>query len=277
MSQIEGELRKMSTQLADMVRYHMTLGNDTVELNALIGKTIQLRFSGEIFCVQCGRKTKKSFQQGHCFVCMRRINECNNCILFPERCLVEQGNCPHDDWAHSQCHAKQTIYLSNTSGLKVGITRDGQIPTRWIDQGAMQAIPLFTAKNRYKAGLMEVAIKDYISDKTNWRVMLKRDSVFCNMEKEKQALLQQAKAAIDPLLHAHPGYYQIQTQASTEIQYPVDRYPEKVKSQSFDKTAEIEGTLMGIKGQYLMLDTGVLNLRKFGGYHVTFAVIPTLV
>ena len=57
-------------------------------------------------------------------------------------------------------------------------------------------------------------------------------------------------------------------QKVVEINFPVLQFPEKVKSLNFDKQPIVEGVLQGIKGQYLMFDTGVLNIRKFGGYHV---------
>ena len=273
MSTVQGDLRKMSTQLGDVVQYELVVGDEKIALNSRIGQKIQLSFTGKIHCVQCGRKTKKSFQQGHCFVCMRRINECNNCILFPERCLVEQGNCPHDDWAHRQCRSGQIVYLSNTSGLKVGITRDNQIPTRWIDQGAMQAIPLFYASNRYKAGLMEVAMKSFVADKTNWRVMLKQDSVSRDMEVEKQSLLERAALPVKQLLTSYSDDYRIMNEPCLNLMFPVGDYPKKVSSLSLDKTAEIEGVLLGIKGQYIILDHGVLNIRKFGGYNVVVSFL----
>ena len=148
-------MRKLQSELATPVIYHLPVGEARILLNDFIGQDITISTTGAIFCIQCGRKTAKSFQQGHCYPCMQRILECNNCILFPERCLVEQGGCPKNDWAHSQCHAEQVIYLANTSNLKIGITRNSQVPTRWIDQGAIQALALFAVKNRYQAGVVE--------------------------------------------------------------------------------------------------------------------------
>ena len=51
-----------------------------------------------------------------------------------------------------------------------------------------------------------------------------------------------------------------------QIRYPVLEYPEKVRSHNLDKEPRLEGTLMGIKGQYLIFDTAVINMRKYAGY-----------
>jgi hypothetical protein len=54
------------------------------------------------------------------------------------------------------------------------------------------------------------------------------------------------------------------------IQFPVNHYPNKLKSFNLDKHPEASGILQGIKGQYLLLDTGVINIRKFTGYELEF-------
>ncbi len=268
MAQSLGNLRKMDASCKSPVEYGLRLDDDVLPLQPHKQPFISFRYLGDIFCIQCGRKTRKSFQQGLCYPCMQRINECGNCIIHPERCLVEQGNCPKDDWAHAHCHADQIVYLSNTSTLKVGVTRASQVPTRWIDQGAMQALPMFSASNRYQAGLLEVAFKPFVKDKTNWRVMLKQDSVLMDMCAERDRLLHEAAAALEPILSRYPDQISLLSEEVVHIQFPVKDYPEKVTSLSLDKTPEVSGRLLGIKGQYLLLDTGVLNVRKFSGYRV---------
>jgi hypothetical protein len=54
--------------------------------------------------------------------------------------------------------------------------------------------------------------------------------------------------------------------------FPVQEYPTKVVSFNLDKNPVAQGTLMGIKGQYLILDSGVINLRKYGSYLVSVEV-----
>lgn len=266
-----GFLRKMRTQLADPVQYEFILDQESFNLNQFLNKDITVEFLNEINCVQCGRKTPKSFQQGFCFPCMQRINECNNCQLFPEKCLVETGKCPENDWAHAQCHQKQIVYLANSTGLKVGITRITQMPTRWIDQGAAQALPIFETQNRYQCGLIEVALKQFVSDRTNWRDMLKNNIAHIDLIALKNKLLMDSKKSLENILNKyHNQIILLDNQNITKINYPVLEYPTIIKSLSFDKTPKITGKLLGIKGQYLMLDTGVLNIRKFGGYLIEF-------
>lgn len=268
-----GNLRKMKTTLASPVEYQMVLGDALVPLSNFLEKKIRLSFTGKIHCIQCGRKTSKSFQQGFCYPCMQRLNECGNCAIFPERCLVEQGTCLEDDWAHAHCHSRQIIYLANSSGLKVGITRDSHVPSRWIDQGAIQAIPIFEASNRYRSGLMEVALKAFVSDRTNWRAMLKNAVDSLDMLAERDRLLQEADKMLSQVLgESGEAITPITDAEPISIEYPVIEYPQKITSLSLDKQPDVEGVLMGIKGQYLILDSGVFNVRKFGGYEVGLCI-----
>ncbi len=257
-------MRKLSALLTDPVTYQLHLGDQDILLNDFLDKSLTLVFQGEIYCIQCGRKTAKSFQQGHCFPCMKRINECHNCMIHPERCLVEEGNCPRDDWAHRQCHAPHFIYLANSSGLKVGVTRDINVPARWIDQGASAALAIIKAPNRRQAGLVEVAFKKYVNDKTNWRVMLKNEITDMDLGAEKMRLMSLLPDYGSQVCEV------LEHEKVVRIHYPVLSYPSVIKSLSFDETPNISGVLQGIKGQYLLLDTGVLNIRKFSGYKVVF-------
>ncbi len=165
------------------------------------------------------------------------------------------------------------VYLANSSGLKVGITRGNQIPTRWMDQGAVQALPVFRVSNRLQSGLMEVVFKNHVADKTNWRAMLKGQVDALELVAERDRLLEECADEIAALQEEH-GLQAIQPvtdTAITEIDYPVLEYPGKVTSLNFDKQPVVEGVLKGIKGQYLMLDTGVINIRKFAAYEVAFS------
>lgn len=265
-----GNIHKMKGVLADPVEYYFILNDQKIPLNQYLEKKITLEFTGEIHCIQCGRKTNKSFQQGYCFPCMRRLQECEFCIIHPERCHVEQGTCPQDDWAHRQCYQQHIVYLANASGLKVGITRHNHVPTRWIDQGARQALPIYQVANRYQAGKIEVAFKQYVSDRTNWRAMLKQDAELIDLEKQRRRLIDEAKDGIEQALSGfkEEGYAAIDKADSVEINYPIVQYPDKISSLSLDKTPVVAGVLLGIKGQYLILDTGVINVRKFSGYQV---------
>lgn len=268
-----GTVFKMGVSLADPVSYDFILSDTKIDLNALIGKRLSLSFTGKIHCIQCERKTSKSFQQGYCYPCYRRLQECNMCMLHPERCLVESKGCPEDDWAHRHCHQKHIVYLANSSSLKVGITRHTNVPSRWIDQGACQALPICEVQNRRQAGRVEVAIKQYVSDRTNWRKMLQGSPEPIDLLQEQQRLVSEAQESLALVQEDYPeGAIQFLQSSPVTIAYPVDHYPEKIKSLSFDKTADIEATLHGIKGQYLIFDQGVLNIRKFGGYELQLVV-----
>ncbi len=269
-----GILRKLKSEFHDPIKYYLSLGDNEIYLNDLIEKKISLRFQGNIYCIQCGRKTQKSFQQGYCFPCLRRLQECNLCIIHPERCQVEQGTCPEDDWAHRQCYRTHIVYLSVASGLKVGITRETQVPTRWIDQGAVQALPIFQTSNRYQAGVIEVALKAFVADKTNWRNMLKNQIAEVDLFTAKRDLMLQANKKLNNVIAAFKtdAILPLNTQDLLKLNYPVLQYPQKITSLSFDKTTTVAGQLLGIKGQYLLFDTGVINIRKFGGYEITYQV-----
>ena len=149
-----GALRKMATELDQPVTYTMVLGDTRVPLNALLGQSIALEFLGQINCIHCDRVTSKSFNQGYCYPCFRRLAQCDSCIMSPEKCHYEQGTCREPDWGLANCMIDHIVYLANTSGLKVGITRHSQVPTRWMDQGATQALPIFRVASRFQSCLL---------------------------------------------------------------------------------------------------------------------------
>ncbi len=256
-----GNLRKMQTRLGDVVQYTLMLDGVPVDMNAQIGEDISLRFDGVINCIACGRETKKSFGQGFCYPCFRDAPEASECIIRPELCRAHEGEARDMAWAEKHCLTEQIVYLARSSAVKVGITRASQMPTRWIDQGATDAVVLARAPNRYTAGLVEVAMKEHLTDRTNWQRMLKNEVIDADLVATKASL-------VDSL---EPGLRQYVDADDTvcTIRYPVERYPEKVKSVGFDKQPAIEGRLAGIKGQYLIFDDNrVLNIRKHNGYRI---------
>jgi len=265
-----GNLQKMKARLESPVSYSLPLGDTMVPLNALINKKISLTFSGKINCVYCGRETNKSFNQGYCYPCFQKLAQCDSCIVSPEKCHYESGTCREPLWADEFCMQDHIVYLANSSGIKIGITRASQIPTRWVDQGAVQALPVFRVRNRQQSGFLELLFKQHISDKTNWRAMLKGETENLDLEQHRQHLLAECSEEIQALQDRF-GIHAISIltgMKSISIDYPVESYPATVTSLNFDKETKIEGVLEGIKGQYLILDCGVLNVRKFGGYEV---------
>jgi hypothetical protein len=201
---------------------------------------------------------------------MKSLPECDMCIMKPETCHHAAGTCRDEVWAEDHCMQPHFVYLANSSGIKVGITRGSQIPTRWMDQGAVQALPIFRVKNRLMSGLLEVIIKKHVSDRTDWRKMLKGEIESIDLAVVRDELFKVCEAEINALklTHGEDALSYLTDDGVVDIDYPVNEYPVKVSSFNFDKTAEVEGVINGIKGQYLILDTGVLNIRKFTGYNV---------
>lgn len=270
-----GKLRKMKTELAEQVQYQLPLGETDLPMNQLLGQQLSLSYSGQINCIACDRKTNKSFSQGYCYPCFKRLAQCDSCIVSPEKCHYAAGTCREPEWGETHCMIEHIVYLANTSGLKVGITRHSQVPTRWMDQGATQAQPIFSVSSRLQSGLVETLFKDHVADKTSWQAMLKGDAEPQDLEEQRQRLMNQCAGAVSELREEHglQAITELAGAETTEIRYPVLEHPLKVKSFNLDKTPDIEGTLMGIKGQYLIFDTGVINMRKYGGYHLCVARI----
>lgn len=268
MTQIEGCVSKMQTELGDVVGYTLPLGDHTVTLNPLIGQRLRFEFTGVIQCVACSRLTQKSFNQGYCYPCFKKLAQCDTCIMSPERCHFAAGTCREPEWGEANCNIDHFVYLANTSGLKVGITRHSQIPTRWIDQGASQALPIARVSSRYLSGLLEVQIGQSVADKTAWQTMLKGPADPMDLAAKRDELKARYALEFTQLQDTHgiQSIHWLDDQRQVDITFPVTAYPEKIKALNFDKQTIIEGSLMGIKGQYLLLDTGVLNIRKFGGY-----------
>ncbi|MAT93181.1 MAG: hypothetical protein CME59_11335 [Halioglobus sp.] len=266
-----GGVRKMKTALQDPVQYTLPLGDARVPLNPLLGRHLRLTFHGQINCIYCERKTSKSFNQGYCYPCFKRLARCDSCIVSPEKCHYAAGTCREPEWGQDNCMIEHIVYLANTSGVKVGITRGTQVPTRWMDQGAVQARPIFRVATRLHSGLVETLLGAHVADKTNWRAMLKGDAAPVDLESERQRLLHECRAELDALRAGHglQAISELPDAAEVAIAYPVLEFPQKVTSFNLDKNPVAEGTLTGIKGQYLIFDTGVINMRKYGGYQLS--------
>jgi hypothetical protein len=266
-----GHLRKLRATLDDPVTYHLPLDAEEIPLNPLIGRPLTLAFEGEIHCIACGRKTRKSFNQGYCYPCFRSLAQCDICIVSPEKCHHAAGTCREPEWAEGHCLQPHVVYLSNTAGVKVGITRETQIPTRWIDQGARQALPVARLRTRHDAGRLEVAFKAHVSDRTNWRAMLKDDYQAADLGQLAAGLRRQVEAELDDDLAARIEWLEGRAEV-LDIDYPAEGFPQKVVSLNLDKTPQVGGRLQAIKGQYLIFDSGVINLRKYAGYRVRLSL-----
>lgn len=273
MLSLTGRLRKMGTQHTTPVSYELKLadgegGFQSLALNPLLGKVLSLEFSGNIHCIHCERKTNKSVSQGYCYPCFKKLAQCDTCIMKPETCHYHLGTCREPAWGEAHCFKDHLVYLASTTGLKVGITRENNWATRWMDQGAIAALPLLKVNNRLASGLVETTLGQTIKDKTAWQRMLKNDV-------EELDLVAEAKQVLADYLPELEAMNQLEFEtlqlAPLYFEYPVMEYPTKIKSLNLDKTPKIEGLLLGIKGQYLLLDIGVINLRKYAGYEVRFS------
>lgn len=270
----EGSIRKLLGALGEPVDYSLPLGEQQVPLNQLLGRTIRLQALGEIHCMHCGRRTKKSYSQGYCYPCMTKLARCDVCIMSPERCHYELNTCREPAWGEQFCMTDHIVYLANSSGLKVGITRATQIPTRWIDQGASQALPILRVATRQQSGLVEDLLRQQVADKTNWRALLRGEPEPLDLIAERDRLLAGAREGVEAL-QARFGLQAIQPLPDAQVQdirYPVLEYSAKPQSANLDKEPALEGTLLGIKGQYLLLDTAVINIRKYTAYSMAFSV-----
>lgn len=260
-----GNLSKMGTELYENVRYTVILSENKICLNDHLNKPVQIDYLGEINCIKCGKKTSKSFSQGFCYPCFLSAPETEDCVLRPELCRAHEGIARDLEFAQTHCLIDHFVYLSRTNAIKVGVTRNTQIPTRWIDQGAVEAIKIAKTPNRYLAGLIEVSLKNHLPDKTNWRNMLTGKIT-------DGRPLTEVKTQVYDLLDKNLQEYFYPDDSITYIDYPITSTPIKVNSLDFEKNPQIKGTLTGIKGQYLIFDNlNVINIRKFGGYKVKFS------
>jgi len=254
-----GALSKMSARLESPVQYAFRLGEAEIAVNPLIGRTLRLEYLGAIHCCHCGRKTKKSFSQGYCYPCFTKLAQCDSCIVSPEKCHYDEGTCREPAWGERFCMTDHVVYLANSSGVKVGITRATQVPTRWIDQGARQALPILRVATRQQSGLVEDLLRSQVADRTNWRALLKGEAEPLDLAAIREQLFDHCAEGLRELQQRF-GLQAIQPVSDIEpieIRYPVQAYLAKITSFDLDKTPVVEGTLQGIKGQYLIFDTGV--------------------
>tara|TARA_B100000614_G_scaffold187149_1_gene168254 strand:+ start:1386 stop:2222 length:837 start_codon:yes stop_codon:yes gene_type:complete len=266
MIKLEGNVRKMKSDFKVPIEYSMILSEHILPLNDHIGSNIKLEWSGIIHCVKCGNKTNKSFFQGFCYPCFISAPESSECILKPELCQAHEGISRDMEWSEKYCLSNHYVYLSLTSGIKVGVTRYTQIPTRWIDQGAIKALKIAKTPNRYLAGAIEVKLKEFVSDRTSWQRMLKND---VNQEIDLYGYRETLKENLPSDLKI----YILNEEKEKIIAYPINKYPKKIKSINFEKLKEFEGKLTGIKGQYIYIDNQfVVNMRKYSGFYFNIII-----
>lgn len=261
----EGVLTKMQTEFSTPIQYYLVFENSFLNLNQLLEKSLEINFVG-YQCLNCGKK-KKIFRQGFCYDCFMSSAAAGDWIMKPELSTahldIEDRDLEYEKKVQLQPHI---VYLALSSEVKVGVTRKTQVPTRWIDQGAVQALPIVEVPNRYLAGITEVALKEHYADKTNWQKMLKNEIPNVDLIAEKSSLKDFIPAEVQE-------FYNQSKDELYQLQYPVLEYPSKVNSLNLDKTPNFSGKLKGIKGQYLIFEDGtVFNIRTFEGYVVKISL-----
>lgn len=262
--QYQGVLRKMQSEMAQPIQYYMVFENDFLNVNQILDKALEINFI-KFQCLNCGRD-RPIFRQGFCKTCFYETPSAGDWIMRPELSTAhldkEDRDLEYEKKAQLQPHI---VYLANSSNIKVGVTRKAQVPTRWIDQGAHEAIEIVEVPNRYLAGITEVALKDYVGDKTNWRKMLTN-----NVEDEN---LVEWRNKLKHYIPDEAQEYYIADNAETNLEFPVLEYPEKVKSLNLTKTPNYKGILKGIKGQYFIFeDNTVFNVRSNEGHYVSLQI-----
>ena len=262
--QYKGVLQKMQTDLQDTIQYYMVFDNDVLNVNQLLGKNISISFE-KYQCMSCA-KNKEIYRQGFCKSCFFDAPQAGEWIMHPEKSTAHLGIADRDlEYEQRVQLTPHIVYLALSSTVKVGVTRKTQVPTRWIDQGAVQALSIVEAPNRYLAGIAEVALKNHVADKTNWRAMLKNEIA--------EADLIQVKNDLKQFLPAEVQQYVLEDEPVLNLNFPVEQYPVKVKSLNLTKTPEFSGVLKGIKGQYLIFeDNTVFNVRNNEGLVVNLEV-----
>jgi len=252
-----GVLTKMQTEFLEPIQYYLVFENDFIHMNQLLNKSIEMKLVGHQ-CLSCGLD-RPIYRQGFCKTCFFDKPLAGDWIMRPELSTAHLGKEDRDlEYEKKVQLQPHIVYLANSSNVKVGVTRKTQVPTRWIDQGAHEAVEIVEVPNRYLAGITEVALKDYVADKTNWRNMLKNDVKDEDLLEWRHNLKQYIpEEAID---------YFIENNTETHIQFPVEKYPVKPKSLNLKKVMHYSGKLVGIKGQYLIFeDETVFNVRANEG------------
>lgn len=255
-------ISKFQTTFNNPVEYTANWENDSILFNEFIGKEISIEFTGLMICKVCNKSTKKFFGEGFCYPCFNNSPENSPCILKPELCEAHLGMGRDTEWEEKHHNQPHVVYLAATDVVKVGVTRSSQIPTRWIDQGASSVIIFAETPNRYEAGKLEVELKAFYTDKTNYRKMLQNEiDKNIDLIEEKWQTVEQLPSDLQTFIS--------ENDVITELTYPVITYPKSVQVLNLDKTPLIKGRLNGIKGQYLLFENDLaINIRRHTGYDI---------
>jgi len=262
MPSVEGPLQKLIVEPGDPVNYTLAVGTEAsarLALNPLLGTGLEIRYLQRIACRYCASPTAKSYGGGYCYACFKRLARCDLCVVSPDRCHFQQGTCREPEWGEAFCMQPHLVYLANSSGPKVGITRHGHQAGRWLDQGACQALPILAATTRQIAGIAEVSLAGYLPDRTDWRRLVSGDAAPIDLLQLRDELRHKATL---------PEGVTWLDEQPLSFSYPILRYGHRLRRLRFDGQSLISGNLLGIKGQFLLFEHGVFNIQQHTSYHV---------
>lgn len=251
----------MRTSLQDgLVRYRLETGSGDLLLNDWIGRVVRLRHTGLISCLGCSKTIQRTYNDGYCFQCLQSLAECDECMMKPELCHYERGTCRDPAWGRANCLVPHRVYLARSSAVKVGITREDPVEVRWMDQGAVEGMVIALVPDRKTSGLMETAIARRIEDRTDFRKMLRGEVA--------GEPLEDVFRTVEPYVPAALRKHLLPERRLVAIRYPLEKPPGKIKVATLDRQPDLRGVLEGIKGQYLVFDGFVMNVRAHGGHEV---------
>jgi hypothetical protein len=245
-----------------------TSGLSKILLNSWVGQNLTLEFTGKMNCIHCGSALRKCFSQGYCYSCSQTLARCDLCLMKPETCHFHLGTCREPAWGIAHCFQPHIVYLANSTGPKIGITRKINVPYRWLDQGAIQATALFEVRSRVQAGILEQIGRTFVSDKTNWRQLIREDSPWIDLEMNAMSLQESIWQAFLKSSAFSPDEVLRLPFQEHRYSYPLLRYPSHNRSLNLHKESTVKGELLGIKGQYLLFEEGGLNIRALTGCEV---------
>lgn len=269
MTGVEGPLAMMKVVPADPVRYTAVVGEATVPLVEALGRGLEIRFLGRISCRHCGAVTQRSYGGGYCYPCFKTLARCDLCVVSPDRCHYAAGTCREPEWGEAFCMRPHLVYLANSSGPKVGLTGAGNQVGRWLDQGARQGLVIMSTATRQQAGNVEVTLAALVGDRTDWRALVSGEGHPVDLLQLRDELRERL----------HVGGWRLPQDAAwedeqpVEFRYPVQRYPHRIVPLRLEDRDVIRGNLLGIKGQYLLFDHGVFNVRHHTSYHVRLTLL----
>lgn len=268
---LEGHITKLQFEPGTPIRYSWRLQTGTIDMNAQIGKGLQIRFEQEITCTHCGKPSAKSYGRGYCYRCFTTLARCDLCIVSPSRCHYANGTCREPEWGEQFCFTPHLVYLARSSGLKVGLTRAGNENFRWTEQGARAGLVIARTESRKAAGELELLLAKSVPDKTDWRKLVTGQSDSVDLTAECARVRTRVGRAIEDIEGVHWVHETPQT-----LEFPVQRYLNRARRIRLIDDRVVTGKVLGIIGQFIMFDHGAFNVAEHTGMRVTVSLLENL-